>query len=380
MKILHVVIGERYIEGMSYQENILPKKHKDLGYDTYLIASQRIDCSTFVDTGEYINKAGVKVSILKCRSKKFWMYVFFDKCIGFKEKLYSIKPDIIFIHGIVFKDIRHIISYKKEFSGTHIFADSHNDYYNSPVSKLEKILLKYFYLKRIEKFIPYCERFWGTTPWRVDYLHDVYQIPKEKTDLLQMGGDECLIPAETENKLKIRRFVRNEYNIPDDSFLVVTGGRLDRRKQQTLLMNAMRQLSGKNIYLLVFGNPTLDMEDEINEYKDIENIRLIGKIHPDNIYNMFIASDLAVFPGTHSVLWEQAIACGIPTVFKHWSGMEHVNICNNAILLDNVSVETLKKTIESLLLTSQYYKLKQMSEKAMHVFEYSKIAKKAIAR
>lgn len=44
--------------------------------------------------------------------------------------------------------------------------------------------------KSWQKIGKLAEKVWGVTPWRVVYQEKVYGIPKEKSALLVMGGDE----------------------------------------------------------------------------------------------------------------------------------------------------------------------------------------------
>ena len=49
MKILHLCLSAFYIEGMSYQENLLPLFHQKMGHEVRIISSLQ----TFSSDGEY---------------------------------------------------------------------------------------------------------------------------------------------------------------------------------------------------------------------------------------------------------------------------------------------------------------------------------------
>ena len=93
-----------------------------------------------------------------------------------------------------------------------------------------------------------------------------------------------------------------------------------------------------------------------------------------------MASYLAVFPGTHSVLWEQACACGIPGLFKDWHGMHHVNVNGSADFLKGDSADEMKSKIMELYQDkAKYMKMKNAAwEYARSEFSYMEIAKRAI--
>ena len=57
---------------------------------------------------------------------------------------------------------------------------------------------------------------------------------------------------------------------------------------------------------------------------------------------------LAVYPGTHSVLWEQTVGVGIPVILKKWEGFEHLEINHFVKVLRSVNVNILFEEIATL--------------------------------
>lgn len=380
MKILHICIFERYVEGASYQENLLATRHKELGNDVYIVASQtssdnkKRPCLNAI--GHYINEKGIDVTILPNSKHNSHIARFFDHCIGLYDRIVEISPDIIFVHNFTSKDVRHIVRYAKEHPHVVIYTDCHSDYYNNPIITIKQ---KIRHLERRKWGNDMCrisKKMWGTTPWRVEFLQKVYKIPVNKTDLLIMGADEKFIVGKDRNL--VRELVRKQYGVPGNAFLIVTGGTLDKRKQQNLLFDAVKQLAEKNIWLIAFGTPTKEMEPIFNAYANISNIVMTGWLTAEKAYDLFMASDLAFFPGTHSVLWEQAVACATPLVVRHWKGMEHVNVNGNAVLMDSISTEEIKKQIIELNNTDKYKTMLEKSSLIASQFYLTEIAKRAI--
>lgn len=131
---------------------------------------------------------------------------------------------------------------------------------------------------------------------------------------------------------------------------------------------------------MIFGRYEEDMKYFSSTIKN-KNIKNIGWISADEAYDYYLASDFAVFPGTHSVLWEQACASGIPALFKDWDGgFNHVDVGGNCILLKNVTKETLKRTMLKVIEQSDVYaSLKENAiSKARKEFSYIEIAKRSI--
>ena len=342
-----------YKEGFGYQENILPAKHKAMGYDVHIVTYNKGGDASYKG-GEppvtYTNCDGIPVHILAnnpsilCRIPGIVGWI--DSTLGLETLLEEIHPDIIFIHGICKHDNLHFVRYKDRHMEVSIYADNHSDYYNSPVKTLQEKYNRYILGRYIGKRIgAVAEKVWGVTPWRVEYLKEVYGVPTDKVGLLVMGGDENAIKWEMRNT--IRQTIRQRMNIPEDTFLIISGGKIDKAKNTHHLIEAVRKLSiTHNIQLLLFGKAEKDMVEYMSGVKD-SGIHNIGWISPKETNDYYLASDLACFPGTHSVLWEQACACGLPAVFKDWNGgFAHVDIGGNCILLKDTSASGIAQCLE----------------------------------
>lgn len=232
--------------------------------------------------------------------------------------------------------------------------------------------------KSWQKIGKLAEKVWGVTPWRVVYQEKVYGIPKEKSALLVMGGDEKKI--HWDERCKIRMHVRHKMQIPQNAFVFITGGKIDRAKNIHLLVEAFEEINNSALFLMIFGRYEEDMKYFSSTIKN-KNIKNIGWISADEANDYYLASDFAVFPGTHSVLWEQACASGIPALFKDWDGgFNHVDVGGNCILLKNVTKETLKRTMLKVIEQSDVYaSLKENAiSKARKEFSYIEIAKRSI--
>ena len=96
---------------------------------------------------------------------------------------------------------------------------------------------------------------------------------------------------------------------------------------------------------------------------------------------MFLASELGAFPGTHSVLWEQACASGLPCIFKDWDGgFSHVDVGGNCVLMNSITKEDIKETLLDIYNDKQKYQfMKHVAEtEGRNTFMYREIAKRSI--
>ena len=385
MNILHICLAGRYAEGYSYQDNLLSKYHKKTGHDVSIVAS----LVSFDKTGRrclldspsaYVNENGIPVQRIGYKPGVRWINQKLRRYDVPVDKLLESKdPDYIFIHGLQFLDILKIIKYKKVNPKTKIFVDNHADFSNSAQTFLSRwglhgIVWKYC-AKRVE---PYVEKFFGVLPARCDFLHDVYGLPKKRL-IYFMGADDEYV--DFGRKTEISALIRRKHNLADDDFLIVSGGKLDKRKNISLLLEGFSEVKKPKIKLLIFGNCTPDMNAEIESLasKDIR-VQLVGWIDSKEAYHYFLAADLIVFPGRHSVLWEQAVACGVPSIFKSWQGTQHVDIGGNCQFLYKDSEEEIRELLERILTDRNFYLKMQTAATSQkrEDFLYSKIARKSL--
>ncbi|MDY0277001.1 MAG: hypothetical protein RBQ97_02850 [Acholeplasma sp.] len=382
MKILHICLCSFFPDNYSYQENLLPKYHKINGHHVEVIASlQTFDkfgkVSYLPKSETYFNEYNIKVTRLDYKKPDF----IYKKLKSYKfvyENIEKFNPEIIFVHGGQFLDIRVVRKYVKKNPNVKLYIDNHADFSNSArswISKniLHKILWR-FLLKSIE---PYTIKFYGVMPVRVSFLIDIYKLPKDKCDLLVMGADdEVLKKIDTFSN---RQIIRKTYNINSNDFLVVFGGKIDEFKKQVLiLMDAINMIDSIDIVLLIFGSISKQLKNEFDSRLS-KRIKYIGWINSIESYKIFDSSDLVCFPGRHSVFWEQVVGQGIPMLVKYWPGMEHLDLNGNLKYLYEDSSEEIVKKIIQISEKTEYKKMKKIAEsEGKKLFSYSHISCKSI--
>ena len=381
MKVVHICLI--FTNGLGYQENLLAKYHSQLGLDVEVLSSKWVYNSdgvlAYSDTGRSADTNGVRVTRLEIRKKRPYQYRF-KRFVGFYEALEESRPDILFVHGCQFLDVDRIVKYLKSHPDVTVYLDNHADFSNSATNWLSKNLLhKMAWRWCAHQIEPYVEKFYGVLPARVDFLTDVYSLPREKCELLVMGADDELVERARRSGARAR--IRAQHGIGEDDFLVITGGKIDRWKTQTLLlMEAVQNISSDRLRLIVFGSIAPELADLVNRLTDGVRIQSIGWISSEDTYYYLEAADLAVFPGRHSVLWEQAAGQGVPMLVKDWPGTHHVDLGGNVRFLVQDSAAELQREIERLLEDpSAYQGMKAVAEsRGMQAFSYREIAKRSI--
>ena len=384
MNIVHICLTGGYTEGFTYQENYLTKYHARMGNNVTIITTQycwhKDKWGVCMDS-DYENQYGVKVIRIPYRYKfNYRINTYIGRFKGLYSLLERTSPDLIFIHNLQFNDIDQIVKYKKKYGKVKIVADNHSDFSNSARNWISKnVLYKLYWRRNAKKIRDYAERFYGVLPARVDFLEKVYLLPKEKCELLVMGADdEEVRRTESENN---KNKIRTELNLSEKEFIIVTGGKIDVWKTQTLqLMEAIKEINKPNVKLLIFGPVADEIKDRFDAVFDSNIMRYISWADTKQSYDYFSIANLVVFPGRHSVYWEQVVGQGKPMLCKYWAGTTHVDMGGNVEFLYKDSVDEIKEKIIHLIDNPDIYKKMNIiaNSEAKVQFSYKNIAQKAI--
>lgn len=380
MNIVHLCLSGTITDGWSYQENLLAKFHRRLGHVVTIITSEWVYSSDgrihqspqkdyFLNDGTHVIRLCIS-NRASFRSKR-------KKYGKLFETLQKISPEILFIHGCQFRDISTIVKYLRSHTNVITYVDNHADFSNSATNWLSKnILHKIIWRYYAHKINPFVKKWYGVLPARVDFLKDVYELPADKIDFLPMGVDDDFVKKYS--GFETRSSYRKKYGIDDDDCVIVTGGKIDFAKKQTLLlMDAINQIENPKLKLIVFGSVVPELKSEIERLCS-DKVKFIGWLSSEDSYPHFAMADLVVFPGRHSVYWEQVAGMGIPMIVKYWDGTTHVDRGGNVKFLQEDSVDEIIKTIKDVFFGDQLEKMKSVALNNKNFFSYLYIAKRSI--
>lgn len=379
-KLLHISLNGPYTSGFTYQDNLLPKYHARLGFDVTILVPNwqfgkdgELEMAAVGDSFDgnvHVVRIGTKSS--KGITDKFKTYpTLFDE-------LNKADPDIIFVHGCQFRDTRIIIEYVKNCKEKPVlYVDNHADYSNSATNPVSKYLLHRVIWRHYARLLEPCtSRFWGVMPSRVDFLVENYGLPKEKCSLLVMGGDDDEIYRSSDAS-KVAD-TKSGLGFKDDDFIVVTGGKIDEAKRQVLaLMDAVSAM-GEHVKLLIFGPVVPSLKDEFEKRLDCDRIVYVPWANTAGSYDYFAIADLVVFPGRHSVYWEQAAAMGKPLLIKYWKGTTHVDHGGNVAYTSGDDAASIRADIASCSDPATISRMRKAASEASKEFLYSAIARRSI--
>jgi glycosyltransferase involved in cell wall biosynthesis len=383
MIIVHICLTGGYTEGIGYQENYLTKYQALDGHEVHLITTQYCwheNIWGLCKESEYKNQYGVHIVRLPY---KFILPYKINTYLGWFKGLYNqlcmIKPNIIFIHNLQFQDIKLIRKYKQVYPSVKIFVDNHTDFYNSAKNWIAKNVLYKIWWKYCAKTIEAStEKFYGVLPARVDFLKDVYGLPADKIELLVMGADdEEVVKAKTGG---IRKILREKHGITDTEVLILTGGKIDSNKLEVLtLMRAFIAMNRPNVKLMIFGSVMNSLKEEFDKLLKNKNIIYIGWVKANEIYGLFEAADLVVFPGLHSVLWEQAVGTGKACIFRKIESFDHIDLKGNCRYFSSLTSEGMERVLNAVIENNEINSMQKVAEKrGVKYFSYHDVARRSI--
>ncbi|WP_411337980.1 glycosyltransferase family 4 protein [Ruminococcus gauvreauii] len=313
MKILHLMIANFYCDNYNYQENVLPRMHKEGGHDVKIIASTEVfvEANTlgYTTEGRYYNEDGIPVVRLPY-IKGFPASVIHKLRIykGLYDEIIDFKPDIIFCHGMQTCGLLQVVKYVKKNSGVLLYADNHADPYNSATNWLSKHFLHMFLYKQIVRTaLPYIQKVLYLTYESKEFLKNMYNIKEEKMEYYPLGG--TIFPDNVQ--LNYRKAKRKDLELDDQDIILMHSGRISSGKKTKELLKAFNSVDYPNIYLLIVGEIEKSYLNEIMPLiKENSRVKYLGWKTGKELQEYLCAADIYMQPGSQSVTMQNALCCG----------------------------------------------------------------------
>jgi len=383
MKILHVCLSGYFSEGWSYQDNLIVKAHASMGHDVFVFASQyyrdRLSVRRTKRTN-YKTVEGATIYRFSYRYDRLPLSINseFRLYKHIEETLYEISPDLIMVHGGQFLSIISVTKYLRQ-NRCKAVIDYHSDEYNSANNLLSKYILHRLLWRFLsKKTSKYFNKIYYVAPSVRDFVVKNYHVDTKKLEFLPLGADYDEIQRIRNSEIDIRKIVRDRHNISYDSVVFIHGGKINQKKNTNQLLLAFHKVRQKydNCYLFIFGQKENCFD--LGEFKD--GVIYLRWLTPAQIYEYYLASDVAVFPGSQSVLWQQAIASGLPLICKYWAGCEYLDLGGNVFFLEKENSDYLAnlmaKFIQFPMLRTEMGRISNDNGKV--IFSYREIAGRLI--
>lgn len=363
------------------QINVLPKFQVKQGHEVYIVTGKNdvphprfkkfADISNIEDKDRvYEETTGVKIIRIDIRNFVSGRAVY---SWGYKKKVDSLNPDILFVHfndtlvGMHFTLISKQLNYP-------IVLDSHMLEMAS-VNRFNK-LFRQFYKKVITPIIIKNELKVIKTQ-EDDYVNNHLGIPHELTPHISFGSDTSLFyPSQ-----KIRDEFRKKHQISPDDFVVIYTGKLSEDKGGKILAEAFskKYKVRRKVVLIVVGNANSSYEKEVEKlFKKSENriIRFPTQKYID-LPKFYQAADLSIFPKQSSLSFYDAQATGLPVILEDNNlNITRIKYYNGLVFESGNPLDLRRKIIEIAEMPKNGYNT--MSRNAfcniVNNYDYEKIA------
>lgn len=338
MKIVNICISAPYIEGFSYQENLLTDYFLDADIETTIIGSNILPTymnSKRIKPGVYFDK-GKKLTRLKCVKISTEFIIPF----GLYKHLKEDKPNVIFHHNLNCTSLIICTLYRIVHPDVILLVDNHADYINWNKNKFWQLVYYKVLVRASAKFTSiFARKFYGVTHSRCDYLHEVYGVKQSKIDFLPIGTDLKTADSILDSKSELRR----KYNIPDEVFVFVSGGKMGRDKGTGNLIKAINEMQSyqMNVQLLLFGS--FDDSETEQLAKDSDFVIFQGWCDHETSLRFLKLANIAVWPIHHTTLIEDAISVETPLLIKKTRTTEHLIEGNGKFLDSSQYIELYSK-------------------------------------
>lgn len=126
-----------------------------------------------------------------------------------------------------------------------------------------------------------------------------------------------------ENTAEVRGKKRNELQVPEDAFVILSVGELNKNKNHEVIIKAISKTLNKDIIYIICGQGIL--KDYLNKLVDdlslSNQVKLLG--FRDDVSEIYLAADLFAFPSYReglSVSLMEAMSSGLPVICSNIRG------------------------------------------------------------
>ncbi len=361
MKIVHLM--GYFVPEFGYQEYYLAKKHKQMGHDVYVIASDLLYPFPNIET--MLKEAGARETSRKrkpgfsmmdgikvYRLKHIFEYSDFILVKGLKNTLAKIKPDVVFAHESR-QGLPALAACYKNKIGYKLVVDQHDFYHKIPNHPLIKKLFRFLDYFLFRKFIvnyslKRADKIVAVTQETKDFLIQTHNINSQKISLIPLGVDTDFFKFDNKTRLSVRK----KFKIKENDVALIFSGTIVRRKGIELLLEALSEIKNENVKLLIVGSGDVSYMKELKDLSrrfEIQNkVIFAGFVKKEAVKNYFSAADIGVWPGNNSVSIMEAMACKLPIIMVDLQ-LSHLVSYNNGIKFPQNNKEKLKDALNKII-------------------------------
>lgn len=172
---------------------------------------------------------------------------------------------------------------------------------------------------------------------------------------------------------------RAQYRISGDAKILVTAGILNRGKNIEVLIRCLPKIKMKSLHLFIIGDSSTEADFQykeflktlVKEWKVEEQVSFVGWIEKEELWNIYLASDLFILPslseGMPNAMLE-ALGAGLPSIGSNIPGIKDA-LHYDDLLFDPVDEKNLTDQIQKFFSDKLFSdKVKGLCEKRKDLF------------
>lgn len=212
--------------------------------------------------------------------------------------------------------------------------------------------LKYWLIER--KTYDRCDRFIVLSKAFGNVLHQQYQIPWEKINIIPGGVDT--------NKFKVsfsKNEARNQLNWPQGRQIIFTSRRLVHRVGIDKLLTALAAIKPKmpDVWLAIAGRGPLenDLKQQVEELELRDRVKFLGFLPDEQLPVAYQAADISIMPSQSfegfGLAILESLACGTPVICTPVGGMpEILEPFSPELITSSIDAKAIAEKLEQVLL------------------------------
>jgi glycosyltransferase involved in cell wall biosynthesis len=259
------------------------------------------------------------------------------------------QPDAVLVSGLYHGISRHALRWCRTHRVAALYlADSSVRNPTSLLQKVRKRCLLPWYFRQINAFLTigdtneayYCR--YGVDPARF------FRCPYPYEPAVEVAA---------RNRRAIRDDCLRRLSVPSDALVLLTVGKLTKRKAIADLIQAMAHVGSDKLYAVIAGDgPERDVLARLAADLGITNVRFVGFVPPPKLAGYYAAADILVHPSTddpHPLAVAEAVVVGAPVIVSSRVGSigptDDARIGINAVEFPVGDVHALARCIRGFL-------------------------------
>jgi hypothetical protein len=317
MRIAHLCLSNFYIDGYNYQENALPRQNRCDGHEVMIVASTETYSPdrrlSYTVPGRYLNEDGIPVVRLPYRrlfphavAKKLRMHP------GVDELLEHFRPDVMLFHSLCGWELLTAAAYVERHPKVVLYADSHEDAYNSGRTFLSRnVLHRGYYRFVLRRALPRIRKVLCVSLETMGFVTECYGLVPSQLEFYPLGGE---VSSDEEYSEKRRR-IRGELGLREDQVVLVQAGKMDGKKKLVETLQAFRANEFRNLQLLIVGSLDGEIRSTVETLlPSVPNARYLGWKDARALVDHLCAADVYLQPGSQSATMQNALCARCPVI------------------------------------------------------------------